>query len=162
MKPLILALLLIQALSPQKPAPKVSLELLTLRDEFVKATEEYKASLAKLLVFYESDIRKCEDKLEVAKKLYAEGLVPHYQVEDNERQVKLAKEKLTETQRQIANADAQIKEVLDDSKLEAAYKRDMAQRRRERKRSCSRWIITSYYRETRRSIEGGFRFVCSK
>jgi hypothetical protein len=94
------------------PAPKPQTELSKLREEFIKATNEYKASLGKLLPFYENDLKKAEDKLEVSKKLLAEGLVPRAQVEENEHTLALAKEKIAETNRQLANAEAQIAGVL--------------------------------------------------
>ena len=102
-----------QRKTKKKPAPAPPpTELTKLREEFIKATNEYKASLAKLLPFYESDVKKAEDKLELSKKLLAEGLVPRTQVEENERALALAKEKLAETNRQMANAEAQIAGVL--------------------------------------------------
>ena len=93
------------------PAPPPS-ELSKLREEFIKATNEYKASLGKLLPFYESDVKKAEEKLEISKKLLAEGLVPRTQVEENERALALAKEKIADTNRQMASAEAQIAGVL--------------------------------------------------
>ena len=93
------------------PAPPPS-ELSKLREEFIKATNEYKASLGKLLPFYESNVKKAEEKLETSKKLLAEGLIPRTQVEENERALALAKEKIAETNRQLASAEAQIAGVL--------------------------------------------------
>lgn len=87
-------------------------ELTKLREEFIKATNEYKASLGKLLPFYENDVKRAEEKLELSKKLLAEGLVPRTQVEENERALALAKEKIAETNRQMASAEAQIAGVL--------------------------------------------------
>lgn len=102
-----------QRRTKKKPAPTPPpTELTKLREEFVKATNEYKASLGKLLPFYESDVKKAEDKLELSKKLLAEGLIPRTQVEENERVLALAKEKIAETNRQMSNAESQIAGVL--------------------------------------------------
>lgn len=101
-----------QRKSKKKPAPAPPSELSKLREEFIKATNEYKASLGKLLPFYESDVKKAEEKLELSKKLLAEGLIPRTQVEENERALALAKEKVAETNRQVASAEAQIAGVL--------------------------------------------------
>ena len=95
----------------KKPAPPPS-ELSKLREEFIKATNEYKASLGKLLPFYENDVKKAEEKLELSKKLLAEGLIPRAQVEENERALALAKQKIEETNRQMASAEGQIAGVL--------------------------------------------------
>lgn len=96
----------------KKPAPAPPSELSKLREEFIKATNEYKASLGKLLPFYESEVKRAEEKLEVSKKLLAEGLVPRAQVEENEHALALAKQKIAETNRQLASAEAQIAGVL--------------------------------------------------
>ena len=113
---LVLAVVSIDAVaqrkSKKKPAPAPPSELSKLREEFIKATNEYKSSLGKLLPYYENDVKKAEEKLEVSKKLLAEGLVPRTQVEENEHALALAKEKIAETNRQLASAEAQIAGVL--------------------------------------------------
>src|SRR5215212_8416376 len=85
-----------QRRSKKKPAPAPAPvnELTKLREEYVKATNEYKTSLAKLLAIYESNVTKVGEKLEVSKKLLAEGLIARTQVEENERSLALAKEKV--------------------------------------------------------------------
>ncbi len=93
------------------PAPPPS-ELSKLHEEFIEKTNEYKASLLKLLPYYESEVKKAEEKLETSKKLLAEGLIPRAQVEENERALALAKEKIDETNRQMASAEAQVAGVL--------------------------------------------------
>jgi hypothetical protein len=103
-----------QRKSKKKPAPAATppSELNKLRDEYIRLTNEYKASLGKLLPFYENELKRAEDKLEQSKKLLAEGLIARTQVEENERALTLAKEKLAEISRQTANAEAQIAGVL--------------------------------------------------
>ncbi|HEX7771586.1 MAG TPA: TolC family protein, partial [Pyrinomonadaceae bacterium] len=103
-----------QRKTKKKPAPaqQPPSELSKLREEFINATNEYKSSLGKLLPFYESDLKKAEEKLETSKKLLAEGLIPRTQVEDNERALALAKEKIADVNRQMASAEAQIAGVL--------------------------------------------------
>jgi hypothetical protein len=94
------------------PAPAAQDELAKLREEFVNATKEYKSSLEKLVAIYESNVTKAEEKLELSKKLLAEGLIAKIQVEENERAVAAAKDKVSETRRQMTNADSQIASVL--------------------------------------------------
>jgi hypothetical protein len=101
-----------QRKTKKKPAPAPPSELTKLREEFVRLTNEYKASLGKLLPFYENDVKRAEEKLEQSKKLLAEGLIAKTQVEENERALALAKEKIAETNRQMSNAEAQIAGVL--------------------------------------------------
>lgn len=91
----------------KKPAP-VPTELEKIREEFVKATNEVKSHLSKLLVIYEGNAKKAEKDLEKSQKLFDEGLIPRAQLEASERAVAAAKNQVTETRRQMTNADAQI------------------------------------------------------
>src|SRR6185436_10232950 len=108
---LVIGLLLLAVLSidiaaqrrtKKKPAPKEApkSELTKLREEYVKATNDYKASLEKLLAIYEANVKKAEEKVTVSKKLLAEGLIARTQVEENEHALALEKQKLEETRRQ--------------------------------------------------------------
>ena len=102
-----------QRKSKKKPAPaQPPSELTTLREEYIKATNEYKASLGKLLPFYENELKKAEEKLEVSKKLLAEGLIPRAQLEEYERAVAVAKQKIADTNRSMTSADEQVAAVL--------------------------------------------------
>jgi hypothetical protein len=102
-----------QRKSKKKPASaQPPSELTKLREEFVKATNDYKASLEKLLAIYEENVKKAENKVELSKKLLAEGLIARTQVEENERALEAEKLKVAETRRQMTNADAQIAGVL--------------------------------------------------
>ncbi len=107
-----------QRKSKKKPAPAPPTELAKLREEFVKATNEYKTSLAKLLTIYEGNVKKAEEKLELSRKLLAEGLISKIQLEENERALAAAKEKWTETRRQMTNADAQIAGIFAETAAE--------------------------------------------
>lgn len=91
--------------------PKVS-ELTKLREEFVKATNEYKASLEKLIVYDEAEVKRAEEKLAVSEKLLAEGLIPKAQVEENRRALAAAQQKVAETRGRMTGADDQIAAVL--------------------------------------------------
>ena len=94
------------------PPPGPQSELAKLREEYVKATNDYKASLEKLVAIYEDNVKKAEQKVEVSKKLLAEGLIPRTQVEDNEHALAVEKQKVADVRRQMSTADAQIAGVL--------------------------------------------------
>jgi hypothetical protein len=96
--------------TPPPPAPVT--ELTRLRDEFVKATNEYKASLEKLVVFYEANVKRAEDKLAVSQKLYAEQLIAKKELDESQQALDAAKAKVAETRRQMTGADDQIASVL--------------------------------------------------
>jgi hypothetical protein len=106
-----------QKKSRQKKSQPAS-ELSRLRDDYIKATKEYKASLERLLAMYEGDVKSVEEKFASAKKLFDEGLISRSQLEENERLVKTAQEKVSETQKQMAGADSQIADVLVESQAD--------------------------------------------
>ncbi len=101
-----------------KTTPKPVSELAKLRSDYINAANEYKTSLEKLLSLYEREVKKAEDKLVTAKKLYAEGLIAKNQIDADELAVVKEKDRVAETRRQIVNADTQIAETLVEAKAE--------------------------------------------
>ena len=99
-----------------KTTAKPTDELAKLREQFASATAEYKSSLEKLQAIYLKNIKQAEEKLAVSEKLLAEGLISKSQVDEYARAVATEKDKLAETQRQIANADTQVAEMLVEAK----------------------------------------------
>lgn len=93
-------------------------ELAKLRDDFIKATKEYKTSLEKLLAIYENNVKKAEDKLAVSRKLFDEGLVAKNQLEDSERALAAEKDRVVETTRQMTAADTQVADILVEAQAE--------------------------------------------
>jgi hypothetical protein len=131
-----------QRKTKKKPAPpKPPSELTKLREEFVKATNDYKASLEKLLRIYEDNVKKAEEKVTLSKKLLAEGLIARTQVEENEHTLALEKQKVEETRRQMTNADAQIAGVL----VETAADEEIAKNLRFAKQSLIRTSAFTRY-----------------
>jgi hypothetical protein len=108
------------------PPPPPVTQLSRLREEFIKATNEYKSSLEKLLTFYEADVKKAADKLEVSKKLLAEGLIAKTQVEENEHALAAAQAKVTETRRQMTGADDQIAGALLEADADAQIAKNLS------------------------------------
>ncbi len=101
-----------------KPAKPVN-ELAKLQEEFIAATKEYKAKLAKLEAIHERNVTKAEEKLAQSQKLFAEGLISRNQLTESESDLAAAKDKVSETQRQMANADTQIADTLVEAQAEA-------------------------------------------
>ena len=107
-----------QRKTKKKPATAPKTELAKLREDFVKATNEFKASLAKLLPFQEQKVKRAEEKLDQSRKLFAEGLIPRAQLEENERVLTDAKGELAKTQSDMANADAQAAGIYAETEAE--------------------------------------------
>lgn len=131
-----------QRKSKKKPAPaQPPSELTKLREEYIKATNEYKTSLGKLLPFYENEVKRAEEKLEQSKKLLAEGLIPKTQLEENERALAVAKQKIAETNRLMTSADQQIAGVL----VETAANEEIAKNLRLARQSLVRTAAFTRY-----------------
>ena len=126
-----------QRRTKKKPAPKPQTELAKLRDEYVKASNEYKASLAKLLPFYEDKVKKAEEKLEQSRKLFAEGLIPKAHLEESERAVTDAKNEVAKTQRDMATADAQIAGIFAETEAERQIAKNLRLARQSLVRTAS-------------------------
>lgn len=170
--PLILLLLAVPAQQPNRSSKittsqrvavkKPSSELIKLRDEYIEATKEYKASLGKLLPFYEADIVKAQEQLVVSQKMLADGLVDKSEVEGKERALAAAQTKLANTRREMSNCDEQIKTLPTEDQLAEEVIREERQRRRARKPKCSNWNLTAYQRQTANSYSFGYKLVCLK
>lgn len=107
------------------PAPAPVSELAKLREQYVQATNEYKASLGKLIPLYEAEVKRAEDKLAVSQKLLAEGLLAKTQVAENERALAEAKQKVADTRRQMTGADDQIAAVLVEAAADDQLKKNL-------------------------------------
>jgi hypothetical protein len=110
--------------TPAAPAPVT--ELTRLREEFVKATNDYKASLEKLIVFYEANVKKAEDKLAVSQKLFADQLIAKKELDESQQALDAAKAKVAETRRQMTGADDQIASVLVEQDADEQIKKNLS------------------------------------
>jgi hypothetical protein len=114
--------------SKPDPAPAAT-ELSRLRDEYIKATKDYKASLEKLLALYQENAKKASDRLEQMQKLFAQGLISRRELEVAENAVTEANLKVTGVEQQIGGADTQIANALVEIEGEKQLARLGPQRR---------------------------------
>ena len=121
----------------KKPAPAPANELAKLREEFVTKTNEYKASLAKLIPFQEQKLKRAEAKLEQSQKLFAEGLIPKAQLEESQRALTEAKNEIAKTQQDIANADAQAAGIYAETAAEKEIAKNLRLARQSLVRTAS-------------------------
>lgn len=101
-----------QKKSRAKAAPPPPDELAKLREEFISKTNDYKNSLGKLQTLLAKDVQRAEEKLVTIRKLFNEGLIAKTQVEEQERILATAKDKLAETEKQMTAADAQVADLV--------------------------------------------------
>ena len=91
----------------QKPVGPVN----NFKDDFIKASEDYKASLQTLLVQYESDVKKLTDRAANWKELYSEGIISQREYEAKTSSVTEAQVKIDELRRQIGSVEITIAEA---------------------------------------------------
>lgn len=98
-------------------------ELSRLREEFIKATKEYKGSLEKLLASYEKNVATAETRLTQSRELFAQGLISKNDVAASERTLADANDKVTETKLRMNSADAQIADALVEADAAKSFAR---------------------------------------
>jgi len=113
----------------KKGPPKPVDELARLREEFIKATKDYKTNLELLRASYEKSVTKAEAELAKSQELFAAGLVSKNAVTANENEVTQAKAKVAEVDARMTNADSQIADTLLEADAEAKLARSKPLRR---------------------------------
>jgi hypothetical protein len=93
-------------------------ELARLREEYIKATNEYQGLLKKQLPGLERNVAREEDQLKKLIPLFAEGLISKKELEAGERALGEAKEKVTAINQEMANADSRIADTLLEAEAE--------------------------------------------
>ncbi|HST52956.1 MAG TPA: transglycosylase SLT domain-containing protein [Pyrinomonadaceae bacterium] len=83
-------------------------DLQQFRQNFIKAAEDYRASLQLLKTPYESDLQKAKDQQEKLKSLYTDGLISRVEFEASGKAITDAQAKLDDLQKQLAQADESI------------------------------------------------------
>ena len=81
------------------------------REEFIKANEEYKASLQKLLALYENDVQNLSERSTKWKGLYAYGLISRQEYLKATSDITEAQVKVDDVRKQIATAELTIAEA---------------------------------------------------
>jgi soluble lytic murein transglycosylase-like protein len=94
------------AASSKSEAVQAADERDAFRKEFVKATEEYKASLQGLATSYEGDVKRLVERNGKLKELYTEGLIARRELEASETALAEAQAKVDDTRKQIATTEA--------------------------------------------------------
>jgi hypothetical protein len=107
--------------SQAKTTPKPVDEITKLRQEFIQATNDYKASLEKLRASYEKSVARAEDELTKSKELYAAGLISKKAVETSEAEAAKYKDKVVEVNNRMASADSQIADTLLEADAETKF-----------------------------------------
>ena len=81
------------------------------RVSFIKASEDYKASLQALLVLYDADVKRRTEASAQVKELYTDGLISRRDYEASSNDIAQAQARVDEVRQQIANAEMTIAEA---------------------------------------------------
>jgi Soluble lytic murein transglycosylase and related regulatory proteins (some contain LysM/invasin domains) len=81
------------------------------RESFIKASEDYKASLQALLVLYDADVKRRTEAAAQVKDLYTDGLISRRDYEASSNDIAQAQARVDEVRQQIANAEMTIAEA---------------------------------------------------
>lgn len=111
------------AAKPKAIRTKPTDELAKLRNEFIKATNEYESLLKKQLPGLEKNVARAQDQLTKSSQLFAEGLISRKELEASERTVGQAKDKVAEINQAIATADSRIADTLLEAEAERTLKK---------------------------------------
>ncbi len=100
--------------SPQRQAAE---RVVQAKEDVIAAANNYKESLAKLLVFQEGDVKTATETVEKRKALVEQQIISKRELEEGERQLAAAQAKVAETRRQMAEADSLIAEAKAEAQL---------------------------------------------
>jgi hypothetical protein len=93
----------------EKPRP-VSQRTQT-RNDLIKATDEYKASLGKLVALYENNLQAANQQFEKHKELFAAGIISKRELEASQTKLAEIQKSISESKKQMAEANDIIAEI---------------------------------------------------
>ncbi|HJQ25502.1 MAG TPA: hypothetical protein VKA60_16400 [Blastocatellia bacterium] len=100
--------------SLRTPAPtahaKLKSDVAAARSELIKATTDYKASVAKLVSLYEDELKNAQQQFETRKQLFAQGIISKRELGTSEKLIAEAQAKIDGSRKQMAEADDLIAE----------------------------------------------------
>src|ERR1044072_101606 len=81
------------------------------RNDLIKATDEYKASLEKLVTLYENNLKSANEQLEKHKELLAAGIISKRELEASQTKLAEIQKPISESKKQMAEANDIIAEA---------------------------------------------------
>jgi hypothetical protein len=103
--------------TPSKSEPTLADRVAKAKAEVAAAANDYKASLEKLLALQESDLKTAAETVERRKELLAQAVISRKELEESERSLSAAQERVATTKRQMAESDTLIAEATAEAEL---------------------------------------------
>jgi hypothetical protein len=101
----------------RKTEPTLADRVAKAKAEVAAAANDYKASLEKLRALQESDVRTASETVEKRKELLAQAIISKKELEESERALSAAQDKVANTKRQMAESDTLIAEATAEAEL---------------------------------------------
>ncbi len=92
------------------------------RAEVIRAANDYKASVEKLIELLEKDVAAARDTVERRKKLFEENIIQKRELEDSQRKLAEAEDKVLDEKKKIAEADSVIAEIKQENSTNKSKK----------------------------------------
>lgn len=103
--------------TPTHPPSALAERVARAKDDLVAASQAYKTTLEKLLALQEGDVKAASETVERRKALVEQQIVSKRELEESERALGAAQAKVTETRRQMMEADQLIAEATAEKQL---------------------------------------------
>ena len=103
--------------APQKSEPSLTQKLKKSKADVVSAANDYKASLERLLVLQENDVKAASDEVEKRKELLAQSIISKRELEESERALSAAQDQVSSTKKQIGESDDLIAEATAEQQM---------------------------------------------
>jgi hypothetical protein len=127
-------------------APPPLSEVAQLRAKLVQATKEYKSSLEQLLILYDAEVKRADDRVVKSRELYQAGLVSKRALDEDVLAAENARAKVARVEGQLKSADVQIAETLVEAEAEEAAAKALAKARRAPRSSGGLLTTAAYIR----------------
>jgi len=98
-------------------------EVIALRNDYITAAKDYKASLERLLPLYEKALSSAEQKFVQSKDLFSQRLIAGRDLDVSSKSVSEAKARVEDVHKQMAEADFQIANLPPLAEVSREYKR---------------------------------------
>jgi hypothetical protein len=103
--------------APSKSEPTLADRVAKAKAEVAAAANDYKASLEKLLALQENDVKTASETVERRKELLDQAIISKKELEESERALSAAQDKVANTKRQMAESDTLIAEATAEAEL---------------------------------------------
>ena len=129
-----------------KTEPQPVSEVARLRSQLVQATKEYKSSLEQLLMLYEAEVKRADERVVKSRELYQAGLVSKRALDEDTLAAETARAKVARVEGQLKSADVQIAETLVEAEAEEAAAKALAKAKSAPRVSGGLLTTTGYIR----------------